>query len=128
MSLVEILIASAMALICIVAIIVSYLAVLNWSEINRQETIAMMHLTNIMETIKSTPFNNIITKFPNGVADGPTSNQYATIVGGYTLASEHIKVSYVDITKDPLEITAKISWNNASGISRARYLVTKRTK
>lgn len=128
MTLIETLIAIAMALVCIISIISAYIAVFKWSDMNKQEAFAMTHLTNMIETIKSTPFNSITTNFPNGTADGPTSNRYATIVGGYTLANEHITVSYVDATKDPLEITAAVSWQNAGGANRTRYLVTKSTK
>jgi Tfp pilus assembly protein PilV len=131
MSLIETLIASAMAIICIVAIIGSYLTVLNWAQTNKEEAVSMMHLTNIMETIKSTPFSSITADFPNGVVDGPTSptsKRYDAIAGGYTLINEHITVSYVNPASDPLEVTAVVRWKNARGIDRARYLVTKRAK
>lgn len=128
MSLLEVLIASVMAIICIVAIISSYLAVLNWSQINKEETAAMTHLSNIMEAIRSTPFTSIVTNFPNNTVDGPTGNSYDTIAGGYTLTNEHITVSYVNPASDPLEINVAVRWTNAKGANRARYLVTKRTK
>ena len=128
MSLIETLIAIVMTVICIVPIIGSYLTVCSWSETNREETVAMMHLANIMETIKSTPFSDITADFPNGDEDGPTGNVYAVIAGGYTLKNEHITVSYVNPASDPLEINAVVRWKNAIGVDCARYLVTKRAK
>ena len=128
MSLVETLVAIAMAVICVVPIIGAYLTVCNWSETNREETVAQMHLANMMETIKSTPFSSITTDFPNGDEDGPTGNGYAAIAGGYTLKNEHITVSYVNPASDPLEVNLAVRWKNAIGVDRARYLVTKRAK
>ena len=128
MSLIEILIVGAMIIICMVPMIGSYIIVHNWSETNREEAVVMIHLANIIETIKSTPFNSITADFPNGVADGPINKGYAAIMGGYTLKNEHITVSYVNPVSDPLEVNAVVRWKNASGLDRARYLVTKRAK
>jgi hypothetical protein len=128
MSLVEILIASTMAIICIVSVIVSYLTVFNWSEANREETVSTMHLVSMMESIKSTPFSSITADFPNGVNDGPAGNRYTAIVGGYTLTNERITVTYVNPASDPLEVSVALRWKSARGIDRVRYLVTKRTK
>jgi len=128
MSLIEVLVASVMTVICVVPIISSYLTVFNWSGTNREETVSMMHLANIMETIKSTPFSSITNTFPNNVETLATTAQYAAIVGGDTLANESITVSYVSTAGDPLEVTARVRWRNARGIDRARYLVTKRAR
>ena len=128
MSLIETLVAIAMAIICIVPIIGVYLTVCNWSETNREETVAEMHLANIMERIKSTPFSNITTDFPNGDEDGPIGNGYAAIAGGYTLTNEHITVSYVNPSSDPLEVNLVVRWKDKVEKDRAKYLVTKRAK
>lgn len=126
-TLVEILLAVTILVFVTVAIIQLYLSNLGLSEIAKDETIAMAHLTNMMEAIKCTPFSNIVVDFPNGVADGTAGNNYATVVGGYTLTNEHIIVSYVNPGSDPLEITASLSWQDRRGASRTGYLVTKRT-
>ncbi len=128
LTLVEILCATVIILIAVVAIIQFYLATLNLSEINKEETIAMTHLTNMMEAIKCTPFSNIIVDFPNGVSDGTAGNSYATIVGGYVLTNEHIVVSYVNPHSDPLEINVAVNWQDSKGVTRTKYLVTKRTR
>jgi len=129
MSLVEILIASAMTLICVVATVSAYITVANWAEMNRQETVAMLHLSSVMEAVKSTTFGTVTQVFPGGIADGPNnSNSYAAIVGGYSLKNEHITVSYVDPAADPLEITAAVGWTTLSGANRSRSMATKRTQ
>ncbi len=128
MTLVEILVSIAILVFATAAIIQFYLSSLGLSEISKEETIAMTHLTNIMEAIKCAPFSNIGVDFPDGVSDGSTSNDYATVVGGYVLADEHIVVSYINPNSDPLEITASVSWQDKKGTSRTKYLVTKRTR
>ncbi|MCM8824038.1 MAG: hypothetical protein NC822_05120 [Candidatus Omnitrophica bacterium] len=127
-TLVEILIAITIIVFATVAIIQFYLLCLSLSEINKEETIAMADLTNMMEAIKCTPFSNIIVDFPNGVPDGPIGKEYPTIVGGYFLTDEHIVVTYVDPNSDPLEIMVSISWKDRRGQTRTKYLVTKKTR
>lgn len=129
LTLVEILFAALIITVAAVAIIQSYLSNIYLSEVNKEETIAQMQLTNMMEAIKCTmPFSDIIVNFPNGVAGGTTGNNYANLVGGYVLKNEQIKVSYVNPSSDPLEITASVSWQDRRGINRTKYLVTKRTR
>lgn len=127
-TLVEILIATTIIVFVTMAIIQFYLSGLSLSEINKEETIAMAHLINMMEAIKCTPFSNIVVDFPNGVSDGTASNDYATLVGGYVLTDEHIVVSYVNPSSDPLEIIVSVSWQDRRGANRTKYLVTKRTR
>jgi len=127
-SLVEILVAITILVFATSAIIQFYLSSLNLSETNKEGTVAMAHVINMMEVIKCTPFSNIIVNFPNGVSDGPPANRYATLVGGYVLKEEHILVSYVNTTSDPLEIMINASWQDKKGVNRAKYLVTKRTR
>lgn len=126
-TLVEILVAITILVFATAAIIQFYLSSLGLSEINKEETIAMTHSINMMEAIKCTPFNNIIVDFPDGISDGTASNNYATLVGGYVLAGEHIVVSYVNPSSDPLEIMVSVSWQDRRGVNRTKYLVTKRT-
>jgi len=128
LTLVEILFAALIITIAAVAIIQSYLSNIYLSDVNKEETIAQMQLTNMMEVIKCAPFSDIIVNFPNGVAGGTTGNNYANIVGGYVLRSEQIVVSYVNPNSDPLEITVSVSWQDRRGINRTKYLVTKRTR
>lgn len=128
LTLVEILFSLGIIAIVGAAILQFYLSSINLSEMNKEETIAMAHLTNMMEAIKSTPASNIILDFPDGVPDGQAANEYAAIVGGYILKDEHIVVSYTDPNSNPLEINVGLSWLDRRGVKRERYLVTKRKR
>ena len=127
-ALVEILLATLIIVIAGVAILQTFLLGAHFSLVNKDRTIAMTHLGSMMETVISTPFNSIVAKFPDGVADGPGSNLYTNIVGGYTLKNEHLTVSYVNPSSDPLEITVALSWQDAQGLTQVNYLSTKKTK
>ncbi len=122
-TLVETLIAGAILILATTAIIQFYLSSFSLSEINKEETTAIAHLTNMLEAIKCTPFSNIAADFPDGVAD----NNYTAIVGNYTLTGEHIVVSYVNPASDPLEINASVNWQDKKGANRIKCLITKRT-
>ncbi len=127
-TLVEILLAITIMVFTTVAIMQFYLSSLALSETNKEATVAMAHLTNMMEAIKCTPFSNMLTDFPNGVSDGTINNNYATLVGGYVLKDEHIVVSYVNPSIDPLEIMVSVSWQDRGRVTRTKYLATKRTR
>lgn len=127
-TLVEVLVSMSIIVFSAVAIIQFYLSSIYLSQVNKEEAIATTHLTNIMEAIKCTPFNNITVDFPNGVAGGTTNNNYTNLVGGYVLGNEQITVSYINPNSDPLEITASATWKDTRGINRAKYLVTKKTR
>ncbi len=127
LTLVEALVAIAILAFAVTGIIQFYLSSVAVSEINQEETMALSHLVNMAEAVKCTPFSNITSDFPDGVADG-TGNSYAGIVGGYGLTEECIVVSYDDPDSDPLEIIISASWQDKRGRSRIRHLVTKRTR
>jgi Tfp pilus assembly protein PilV len=127
-TLIEVLIATVILVFASLAIIQFYFSSLRFSELNKEEAIAQMHLTNIAEAVKCASFSELITDFPNGVSDGTAGNSYSALVGGYTLGQEQIVVSYVNSTSDPLEVTLSLNWEDQRGASLARYLVTKRTR
>lgn len=126
--LVEILIALAIIVFTSIAIIQAYISGIALSQISKDETVALSHLTNIMEAVKCTPFNNIAADFPDGIPDGPTGIEYAALAGGYVLSEESIVVNHVNPGGDPLEIIASLSWRDKRGATRTKYLVTKRTE
>ena len=127
-SLLEILVAVVIISFVSIAILETFLVNLNAAELNKGNTIAMVHLGNMLEKIKCTAFNELATLFPNGDEDGPAGNNYADIVGGYTLDSEHITVTYVDPSSDPLEIVITLTWRYKSSFDRINVLTTKRTR
>jgi Tfp pilus assembly protein PilV len=127
-SFIEILISTAIVVAVSLAIIETFLVNLNASEMNKGNTVALMHLSNMMERIKATPFSDMLTRFPSADVDGPVTNDYAAVVGGYTLDNEHITVTYVNPAADPLEMTVSLGWRYARTLDRANILVTKRTR
>ncbi|MEW6101389.1 MAG: type II secretion system protein [Candidatus Omnitrophota bacterium] len=128
MSLIEILIATAIIVFGAVAIIQLYLTSINLSELNKENITASAHLLAMAEAIKCTPFNSVTSDFPDAVPDGPAGNDYATIVNGYVLTGEYITVTYVDTGSDPLEINIEAGWLDKRGTNRRAYLATKRTR
>lgn len=127
-SLLEILVAVTIISFVSVGILQTFLVNLNAAELNKGNTVAMAHLGNMLEKIKCTAFNDLTTRFPNGDVDGPTGNNYADIAGGYTLTNEHITVTYVDPSSDPLEIVVTLTWRYKNSLDRTNVLATKRTR
>ena len=77
---------------------------------SRQRSTATSHLRDMFERIRATPFDSIVTDFPDGVTDGPGANPYTSIVGNYTLSNEEITVTYANASTDPLEIKVSLNW------------------
>jgi type II secretory pathway pseudopilin PulG len=128
MTLVEILLTTLIMVFVCVAIFQFYISSFGVSEINKEETIAMKHLSNMAEAIKCTPASNITVRFPDGVQNGPVGNEYTVVVGGYVLANERIAVTYNNPASNPLEINIHLDWQDKRGINRSRGLVTKRAR
>ncbi len=128
MTLIEILLAIIIITVGAVGMLKFYIATIDLSEVNKEETIAVGHLSNMMEAIKCTPFSNITADFPNGVSGGTATNDYSKLTGSYVLTGEQITVSFVNPNSDPLEITASVTWRDIRGANHTKYLVTKKTK
>ena len=104
----------------------SYLSIQILSQHARETMVAMEDLKDMMERINSTPFTSQLTNFPSGVANGPVANNYATIVGGYTLPSQSLTVTYPAQSATRLEILVALSWSS-SGRARMVALSTVKT-
>ena len=113
-SLAEILLALALFVIAGVGIVGSYFAMNDFSTYASKSMRVTSDLQALTEHIQSTPFQNIATVFPDGVADGGVGKPYSTIVGGYALPSEQITVTYPSQTADRLEMTITLSWAHRS--------------
>ncbi len=110
MTLVELLVATTVAVIAGVGLLAAYHAVLNLIEVSQQSVVALNDLTDIMERIKATPFTQLTASFPNGMAGA-----YGPVVGGYTLSSEQIRVTHQPNTNsDPRELVVQVTWTNRS--------------
>ena len=128
-SLIEMLVVLVLSVIAIVALLYSLISTFPLTELAREQTIAVSHLRNMMEEIRSTSFDHILGPsagfpnglFPQGVIDGPPDPNnpgftlYQTIVGGYALAGEQITINYANPNADPLEINVALAWQDRRG-------------
>ncbi len=113
-SFVEVLLAMALFVIAGIGIVVSYLAMSGFSDYATKSMRAVGDLQGLTEHIQSTPFQNVATVFPAGVADGGVGKPYASLIGGYILQNEQITVTYPNQTAERLEMTITLSWNHNS--------------
>ena len=104
----------------------SYLSIHVLSQHARETMVAMEDLKDMMERMNSTSFTSQLTNFPSGVANGPVTNIYATIVGGYTLPNQSVTVTYPAQSATRLEILVALSWSS-SGRARTVALSTVKT-
>lgn len=127
MTYLEVLVALALFVSVAVSILISNLS-MHWVSEHATTTMAAVnHLDDIMERIGTTDFGALQTTFPAGVVDGGAGQPYAVIVGGYTLDTEHIVVTYPNQTADRLEMLVTISWTFRQR-ARTAQLSTVRTR
>lgn len=112
-TLIEVLIATFIFVLAFGGLLSSILASVYLLSLGKEQTVAISDLRNMMERIRSTPFENMLSLFPNSTVDGPASKPYSNIVGGYALNNEHIIVTYPSTTSDPLEVKVNVSWRDA---------------
>lgn len=128
MTLVEILIAALIFCIALTGVLGSMTAISDLIDLSKDTTTATFHVKNMMERILTTPFSAMLTRFPNGTLDGPATNLYSSLVGGYNLTSEHIRTNYANISTDPLEINVLLTWNDKKGRARNISMATFKTR
>ncbi|MBI3320946.1 MAG: hypothetical protein HYZ91_01610 [Candidatus Omnitrophica bacterium] len=108
MTLVDLLVAVTVAVIGGVWLLASYHSILHLTEVSQQSMVALNDLKDMMERIKTTPFTQLTTTFPTGVAGA-----YNGIVGGYTLPNQQITVTHQPNTSaDPRELVVQVTWTN----------------
>ena len=110
LSLTEVILAMMVFIIASGGIITAHLYSDRMSEHATNAMRAVDDLDDIMEHIHATPFDTIQASFPNGVANGGGANNYAVLVGGYTLAGEQIVVTYPGQTTGRLEVRVTVNW------------------
>lgn len=150
MTLYELLLSVFLVSVSLGALLSSLLAAVTLINLAKSQTIAIQDLRNMSERIRSTALENIPTSFPDfaraqtGSLDGPTTNRYSTVVGGYTLNSEHISVSYRccnPVTRatqscatfsggisDPVELNLNLSWQEKSGRTYSMSISTYKAR
>ena len=118
MTLAEILVATLIFCLALTGVLGSLTSISTLIDLAKETTIATNNLKNMMERTLTTSYATMLTRFPNGSIDGPVSNPYATIAGGYTLRNEHITTTYANIAADPLELKATLAWIDSRGRTR----------
>ena len=90
------------------------------SEMAHERNIAYFDLETVLEDIRSTPFDQIVDKYPDG-ATVPKFN-------GLHLNREQVTIEYRNPNRDPLIITATIRWRDNKGHPREESMFTARTR
>jgi len=104
--------------------------------VNIMETIDLAHdqsqatsdLRSMLERVRATPFDDILTRFPHGTVNGPALYPYTDILGNYALDQESVVVTYANATTDPLEIHVGLSWQDKRRRTRTASMATYRTR
>lgn len=109
LSLIETLIATLICVIAIAGALEAFHYTFLLARTARATSMALSDIGNMLERIACTPFNDITINFPDGVIDGGASD-YPTIVGGYSLNNEQIRVDYTNPSSDPLEVIVTVGW------------------
>ena len=125
--LVELLIGFGAMVIAAIWLLAAYHSSLQLTEVAQQAAIALDDLKDMMEKIKSTPFAQLTTDFPNGTANGGVPDKYGAVVGGYTLQDEQVTVTHQPNTgADPRELVVQVTWT-AAGRTQQRRVSTMRS-
>jgi len=128
MTLVEVLMATLVFLIAVPSILQGLIGIMAVADNAKDRNIATTDLQSMLESIKAVPFDDVVTRFPDNIANGPVSNPYSNITGNYTLDNEQITVRYANPGSDPLEINTTVSWRDKRGGGRNALMHTFRTR
>jgi len=123
---VELLLALLVFIVGLGGVLGAFLAANELGEHAQEVMVALDDLKDVLEEIHATPFENLTSRFPAGVANGGASNPYATMVGVYALPGEQITVTYPAQSGDRLELVATLAWVHRSRL-RTLSLSTVRT-
>ncbi|MBI3996808.1 MAG: hypothetical protein HY352_04045 [Candidatus Omnitrophica bacterium] len=114
--LVEILFAIGILMVAGLWLLTAYQSSFQVSELGQQTSVALDDLRDMMERIKSTPFNSLTNDFPSGAVNGIVGlapEKYGVIIGGYTLTNEQVTVTHQPNTNaDPREMIVRVTWVN----------------
>ena len=127
MTLVEILVALLILVIASGGIVGTYLSSNQMLEYSLHTMKAVDDLEDMVERIRSTPFNLVAARFPGGAANGGGVTDYAGLVGGYALDNEQITVTYPSVQPGRMEILVTVAWTSRQRARTAR-LSTIRTR
>ena len=128
LTLTELMVAALVASLAIGATIICFSQVFYLTEVAKDTSVAVSDIRDMMEKVWCTPFDFLLSSFPDGNIDGPPGNDYRVVVGGYTLSQEQIVVEYADTAADPLEMKISASWVDVRNRNRTIQLSTFRTR
>lgn len=128
MTFIEILIAVLIFSLALGPLLNSLLAGLYLIQLSKEQTIAISDLRNMLEDMRATAFANMFSLFPESVVDGPVSNSYQSVVGGYALMDQHITVTYVNVRPDLLEIKVNLTWKDKRSNNQNASIYTFKTR
>lgn len=123
LTLIELMIVSFVLAVTIGALLVVFANALNQIVLSKELSIATDDLRDVMETLKATPFANLVTQYPNG------SSISAGVIGGFILTNEVITVNYPNgINVDPLEVSVTVTWLSKDKRTRTQTFNTLLTR
>ncbi|MCX5702174.1 MAG: type II secretion system protein [Candidatus Omnitrophica bacterium] len=128
MTFIEILVALLIFTLALGPLLNSLLAGLYLIQLTKEQTIAISDLRNMLEDIRATALANMFYIFPESLVDGPVSNSYQSVVGGYALMNEHITVTYVNVRPDLLEIKVNLTWKDRRSNNQNASIYTFKTR
>jgi Tfp pilus assembly protein PilV len=122
-SLIEVLIASAIFILALVPFFMTLVVSMEQIALSREVTIANDDAKDVLERLKTIPFPDITTQYPNNSHPG------ASVVGGFMLPDEDITISYPAGTGAvPLAIEVTVTWTTRKGTPRSDTYRTARTQ
>lgn len=129
MTLIELLIAISAVVLGAVWLLGAYHSSIYLTRVSQDGSMAVNDLRDIMERIKTTPFAQLDTVFPNGAVNGVVGagpETYPGLIGGFTLQNERITVTHSpNVAADPRELIVQLTWVNG-GRQYQRRLSTVR--
>ena len=126
LTLVELLLAVFIFVAAGAGLLEAYLSTNLLTQVAKETMVANDDLRDLTEHLQATPFNLLLTRFPSGAVNGPANNNYAGIVGGYTLKNQQIVVTYPAQSASRLEVLVTLTWTSR-GVARTQALSTVRT-
>ena len=119
-TLIEVMVTITLLAVGAIAIYHSIASYHELSEMASERNIAFFDLETALEDIRSTPFDRIVDEFPD--------DQPIVKFNDLHLKDEQIVVRYVNPNRDPLVISAEITWTDSQGVSMTESMHTARTR
>lgn len=122
-SLTQVLFASFIVLIAVVALLLTYTFARQQMELGREMSLVNNDARDALERVFSVPFTDLTTVFPN---NGSISE---SIVGGFQLRDEDITISYpAGVNANPLVIDLTVSWTSFKNAARSEQFRVVRSQ